>query len=259
MTGRLEARRLSFAYRDRPVIRDLSADFAAGRFYGVLGPNGCGKSTLLLLLAGLLTPAGGTIRLDGRDLAACGRRELARIIALVPQDFHVRFPFSAEEIVLMGRYPHLPRFSAPGAAERRRVAAVMTRTDTAALGPRLVTELSGGERQRVVFARALAQETPVLLLDEATSNLDVHHSLALLRLATERVRQDRVTVIAVFQDINLAALFCDELLVLQDGTARAVGPVAEVLSPELLGEVFHVEAKVVHDSFYHAPHVLFRP
>jgi len=254
----LVADNLRFGYPGRAVIRGLSARFAAGRFYGVLGANGSGKSTLLRLLAGLLQPASGAIALQERPIASLPRREIARKVALVPQDFNIRFPFSAEEIVLMGRYPFMPRFSVPAPADRQRVETVMAQTGTLVFAHRAVTELSGGERQRVVFARALAQETPVLLLDEATSNLDIHHALSMLRLAARRVTEAAATVVAVFQDINLAALFCDEMLCLQDGTVCAFGPTADVLNTALLREIFKVEAKVTHEPFNGAPHVVFR-
>jgi iron complex transport system ATP-binding protein len=255
---RLAVQDLRFGYPGREVLGGLSARFAAGRFYGVLGANGSGKSTLLQLLAGLLRPAGGAVLLEDRPVCALARREVARRIAMVPQDCTIRFPFSAEEIVLMGRYPHLPRFAPPAAADRERVHRVMVQTGTLPLARRPVTELSGGERQRVVFARALAQETAVLLLDEATANLDIHHALAMLGLAARRVAEESATVVAVFQDVNLAALFCDELLCLRQGGVYAAGPTAAVLTPELLREIFHVQAQVTHEPFSGAPHVLYR-
>ncbi len=258
MSTILAAEHIRFGYPGRAVIRGLSARFAPGRFYGVLGPNGSGKSTLLQLLAGLLRPSDGKIALEGRPMAKIPRREIARKIALVPQDFNIRFPFSARQIVLMGRYPFIPRFSVPGPGDRQRVETVMAQTATLAFAQRPVNELSGGERQRVVFARALAQETPILLLDEATSNLDIHHALSMLRLAARRVTEAAATVVAVFQDINLAALFCDEMLCLQQGEVSAFGPAAEVLNPALLRDVFQVDAKVTHEPFSDAPHVVFR-
>jgi iron complex transport system ATP-binding protein len=238
---------LEFRYGTRPVLADLSLELGVGRFHGLLGPNGCGKTTLVDLLAGLKLPQAGRITFQGRDLAARSRRALAREIALVPQDFSVNFAFTARETIMMGRYPHMPRFTPPSAADHRTVESVMDQTDTRRLAEQPVTSLSGGERQRVVFARALAQSTPVLFLDEATSNLDIRHALDLLNLTTERVRRQGHTVLAVFQDINLAAMYCDELLFLKDGRLAAQGTPAEVLTAETLAAVFGVSARVSRD------------
>ena len=191
---------IDFAYPGRPIFTDLGMALAAGCFHGIIGPNGCGKSTLLDLLGGLKRPDRGQITWKEDDLADQPPKFLAQKIALVPQDFHIDFPFTAGEVVTMGRYPHLARFEAPSAADREKVAAVMARTDTETFAERRITELSGGERQRVIFARALAQETEVLLLDEATSALDINHSLRLLAIAAGGVKKIGLTVIAVFQD-----------------------------------------------------------
>lgn len=249
---------LAFAYDQRTVLKAVSLSLPAGHFYGILGPNGCGKTTLLDLLAGHRRPAAGRIRYRGSDLGRYSRRELAAEIALVPQDFYINFPFTAREIVMMGRYPFIPRFAAPSAADHQRVREIMDITGTWPLRNALVTELSGGERQRVVFARALAQDTRVLMLDEATSNLDIGHSLELLALTARSVGTTEKTVIAVFQDINLAAAFCDRLVVMKAGTVAACGETAEVLQADLLQAIFGVRARVSHNAYADAPQVVFR-
>lgn len=249
---------VAFAYGGRPVFTGLSLEIAAGGFIGVLGPNGSGKSTLVDLLMGRLRPSAGHLTYQDRSPSAWSRRDLARELALVPQNFYIDFPFTAREVVEMGRYPHLPRFTPLPPSDEDRVTAVMTATDTLKFSDRFVTELSGGERQRVVFARALAQGTPVLLLDEATSNLDIHHALSLLDMAEKRVRESRATVIAVFQDIRLAALYCDRLLFLKNGGLAAAGPVDEVLTRDVIREVFGVTARVGYDDFSGRYSVSFR-
>ncbi len=252
-------RQLSFSYRPgEKVIDDLFLEIEAGLFYGIMGPNGCGKTTLIDLLAGHLAPQGGEIRLAGRPVGDFSRRELALEIALVPQFYNINFPYTAREIVLMGRYPHLPRFAAIGPEEEERVAAVMAETDTLELADRPVTELSGGERQRVVFARALVQETPVLFLDEATANLDINHTLNLLSLVRRRIAEQGLTVVAVFQDMNLAAACCDRLVLLSRGRVEIAGRVDEVLAPEPLARVFGVEARVYDDPFFRRRRVVCR-
>lgn len=249
---------IDFRYGAKKVIDALTVTLAAGHFYGIVGPNGSGKSTLLDLLLGHRRPSRGDIRFRGRPLAAFARRALAREIALVPQDYHINFPFSAREVVMMGRYPHLPRFAPPSRQDREVVARIMDQTGTRRLAERLVTELSGGERQRVVFARALAQQTPVLILDEAFSNLDIQYALLLLELAAQRVRRHGATVLAVLQNINQAAMFCDRLLFIKDGRVAAAGPLDEVLTPGLLERVFDVQARVFDDPFTGSRQVALR-
>jgi iron complex transport system ATP-binding protein len=249
---------VTFRYPRCRVLNGASLTLPAGRFYGLLGPNGCGKTTLLDLMAGLKRPDGGTIAFRGRPLGAYRRRELAREIALVPQNFYVNFPFSVHDVVMMGRYPHLPRFAHPGADDHRQVQNAMAATDTERFARQSVTALSGGERQRVVFARALAQNTGVLMLDEATANLDIRHTLALLGRTRERVRQNGQTVIAVFQDVNLAALYCDELLFLQDGRIVSQGPTETVMKAEILQAVYGVEGRIRPHTEYGLPQVDFK-
>jgi iron complex transport system ATP-binding protein len=248
---------ISFGYTEKTLIEKLSACFKAGKLFGIVGPNGCGKTTLVNLLAGHLRPAGGRILLKEKPLSRYTRRELAREIALVPQDFYVNFPFTAREVVMMGRYPHIPRFSQPSSHDDALVNEAMTGTDTTAFSNRLITELSGGERQRVVVARALAQDTPFMILDEATSNLDIRHAIALLELVREGIEKKEKTVVAVFQDINLAARFCDELVMMKNGRIEAFGPTEEVLTPENLQRVFDVGARIRFDSFADASQVTF--
>jgi len=249
---------VDFAYQKRPVFNNLSLVMKPGRFYGLIGPNGCGKTTLLDLLCGLRQPDHGSIRFRGRDLRAFSKKELACQVALVPQDFFINFPFSAEEVVMMGRYPRLPRFAAPSAFDRKFVKRIMSDTDTVKFHDRMVTALSGGERQRVVFARALAQDTPVLVLDEATSNLDIAHSLAMLDLAARGVYDAGKTVIASFQDINLAAAFCSHLVLMQPGRIVAQGPTDKILTAERIERVFGVAAKVYFDAYANARQVVFK-
>jgi iron complex transport system ATP-binding protein len=249
---------LRFRYPDREVIRGLSLTLAGGRFYGLLGPNGCGKTTLLDLLMRLQRPDGGQVHFRGRDLKAYRRSELARAMALVPQNFYINFPFTVRQVVMMGRYPHLPRFAPPGPDDRARVDAVLETADIAALADKQVTTLSGGERQRVIIARALVQDTDVILLDEATSNLDIRHALHLLNLFREQVDQQQRTLIAVFQDINLAAMYCDALLFMQNGRVAVHGATTRVLTPETLHDIYGVRARVMYPAESNAPQVVFR-
>ncbi len=249
---------ISFGYTDTMVIRDFSISFNPGRFYGIIGPNGSGKTTILDLLAKHLKPESGKIYYNGSDLSSYSRKQLAKEIALVPQNFYINFAFTVKEIVLMGRYPHIPRFATPASQDTSIVNEVMEITGTDQFAERFITELSGGERQRVVFARALAQNTPVLILDEATSNLDINYSISLLNISEQRVKQEGKTVIAVMQDINLAAAYCDYLLFLRAGRIVAHGKTREVLTPDTIRTVFNVDARVYLESYSDSLQVVFK-
>jgi ABC-type cobalamin/Fe3+-siderophores transport system ATPase subunit len=254
---KIDVKNLHFAYGDNPVIKNVSLELFKGRFYGIIGPNGCGKSTLLDLLVGNLKPAAGQIRINGKSLNSYPRSKLAREIALVPQNFYIRFPFSAREIVTMGRYPYMPRFGAPSAHDKQKVTDAMEVTDTKRFSDRLITELSGGERQRVILARALVQDTPILMLDEATSNLDIKHTLSLLSVVSDLVKTGTL-VMAVFQDINLAAAFCDDLIFVRKGQVAAQGPTAKALDAKTIRKVFNVDSKIFFEPYLDRQQIVFK-
>lgn len=253
-----EIEHLCFAYHERQVLNDICLSLDSGYFYGIVGPNGCGKTTLTDLLLRHKSPSSGIICYKGKDLTAYSRKELARQIALVPQFFDMNFTFSAGEVVMMGRYPYIPRFSAPSADDIAIVRDIMETTDTLKFEDRLITELSGGERQRVIFARALVQQTPVLLLDEATSNLDIRHTLTLMEIAASRCKIQGKTAISVIQDINLAATYCDFLIFMKEGRIAAFGATQDVLTEETLKIVFDVESKVFFDPYSDSKKAVFR-
>jgi len=253
-----ELNHISFNYADRKVIDDISLALVPGKFYGIIGPNGSGKTTMVDLLSRHRFPAEGRISYNGRALSSFSKKELSREIALVPQNFYINFPFTVKEIVMMGRYPHIPRFAAPSSDDLNILQNVMQLTEINEFADRYITELSGGERQRVVFARALAQDTPVLILDEATSSLDINFSINLLNIAEQRVKQNGDTVVAVMQDINLAAGYCDYLVFMSHGRIAAHGETDSVLSPETLRSVFNVEARVYQESYSQSLQVVFR-
>nr|WP_320189888.1 ABC transporter ATP-binding protein [uncultured Desulfobacter sp.] len=248
---------ICFSYEVQPIFSGLSLEIENGCFHGVLGPNGSGKTTLLDLITGHLKPQTGEILLDGRPLDDLTVAELAKKCALVPQDFRVNFPFTVEQVVMMGRYPHLGRFSAPGVKDRKLVAQAMAATGISDFSGRHVTELSGGERQRVVFARALAQDASCLILDEAASNLDIRHTLALMTLAADKVKKKGLTVISVMQDLNMAARFCRTLLFLKKGRVIARGPVDEVFTESVIKTVFQVSSRVYFDEAIKCKQVVF--
>jgi iron complex transport system ATP-binding protein len=253
-----ELNHISFNYAERKVIDDISLALVPGKFYGIIGPNGSGKTTLLDLLSRHRLPDEGDIFYQGKALSSFSKKELSRKIALVPQNFYINFPFTVKEIVMMGRYPHIPRFAAPSSDDVNILQNVMQLTETDKFSDRYITELSGGERQRVIFARALAQDTPVLILDEATSNLDINFSISLLNIAGHRVKTNENTVVAVMQDINLAAGYCDYLIFMSEGKIAAHGATPTVLNSETLRTVFNIEAKVYQEPYSRSLQVVFR-
>ncbi len=258
MTPIFAINNLSAAYGARDVLHDLSFALEPGMFYGLIGPNGSGKTTLLDLMLANLTPRQGSILFNGQPVDQYSRRELARQIALVPQDFRINFDFTVFEVVMMGRHPHIPRFANPNATDLDLVDRVLTELEIIDLQDRLVTQLSGGEKQRVIVARALAQDTPVLVLDEATSNLDIQHSLSIFQVLKKRCVEQGATIIAAIHDLNFAAAYCDGIILLNQGRLVTIGPPREVLNNERLHEVFAIDCQAYTEPFSGAHQVAYR-
>ena len=225
-------------------MRGVSLEIGPGRLVAVVGPNGAGKTTLLRLLSGALVPQAGEVSLDDRPLGELGDRERARAIAVVPQSEASPFPITVREMVGMGRYARLGSWERAGGRDRAVVDRVLERCAVAGLAGREIGELSGGEGQRVRIARALAQEAPVLLLDEPTAGLDLRYRMELFHLLRE-LRADGLSVLVITHDLNLAARFADELLLLQEGVTRARGAPSEVLSREILEDVYEWPLRLV--------------
>lgn len=240
MTAGFRCRNLSHRYDRSEVLHIDSLEFRPGQFTAIVGPNGAGKSTFLSILAGLRPDYVGHCELDGRDLRTLPRRDLARLISFLPQKIDLAFPFTAEQVVLMGRTPHCDGlYDSPD--DLTAASQAMQLTDTAEFRARDFRSLSGGERQRVILAAALAQSAPALLLDEPATFLDLKHQLATYRLLRSLAAEGRL-VIAVTHDLNLAAATADRILVLHRGRTAADGSAAQALHPDVLRTVFEVDA-----------------
>lgn len=245
----IEAQQVSVALDGVPILTDIAFALRAGELVGLIGPNGAGKTTLLRALGGLVRRSAGTIRLCGRPLETLSPREVARLVAYVPQGTVTDFAFTVREVVLMGRSPHLGRFQLEGAKDQQIAEEAMRRLCVDHLAERLITTLSGGERQQVFIARALAQQPRVLLLDEPTANLDVKHQLDVLEMAVRLASEEGLGIVAAIHDLNLAAHFCQRLVLLHRGRVLADDAPAAVLTPANLRRAFEVEAQVYRDPY----------
>ena len=229
------------------VFNDLTFEIEQGETFGIIGLNGSGKTSLLKLLAKVVHPQEGSIRLYGRSLTDMAQSEVARIVALVPQESQQVFPFTIAEMVLMGRFPHHQRRGGLGSLtgfgweegkDLELAHDAMMDLDVAHLASRSIRDVSGGERQRVIIARALAQQPQILLLDEPTAFLDLHHQLDICRILRRLNEERKLTVVLVSHDLNLASQYCDRLMLLHEGRLFRIGPPEEVICPEILEAVY---------------------
>lgn len=243
-------------YANKVVLRDICLATAAGEFLGLIGPNGSGKTTLLRVISGVLAPSRGCVLLRGVNLQHIGRRELARTMAFLPQDLAVDFSFTVRDVTLMGRSPHLPRIGHEQRKDLEIAERAMELTGVAHLADRIITEISGGERQRVFIAMCLAQEPKLLVLDEPTNHLDIAHQLSALDLIRTLNRQAGMTVISVFHDLNLAAEYCQRLVVLDRGRVEALGPPEDVLTADMILRVYGVRVFAERNRVSGKPHIM---
>ena len=256
---RLRAERATLAYDRRTIAEDLSVDIPTDSFTVIVGPNACGKSTLLRALARVMAPASGRVLLDGKAISSYPPKEVARRLGLLPQTSLAPDGITVADLVARGRHPHQGMFRQWTVADERAVAGALAATNTADLAGRLVEELSGGQRQRVWVAMVLAQQTPLLLLDEPTTFLDIAHQYDLLELLRRLHRAGGRTLVAVLHDLNQAARYADHLVVMSEGRIVTTGDPGEVLTAELVEEVFGLPCTVIPDPHTGTPLVVPRP
>ena len=254
--ARLRARELRLGYGDAVVIDDLDLDVLDGTVTAVIGPNGCGKSTLLRALARLLPARHGHVLLDGRRIDRCPTREVAKVLAVLPQTPVAPDGLTVADLVARGRHPHQAWYRQWSGDDEAAVAEALDWTGMSEFAERTVDTLSGGQRQRVWISMALAQGTEILLLDEPTTFLDLAHQVDVLDLVERLHREMRRTVVMVLHDLNLAARYAGRLIAMRDGRIVADGPPEEVLTAELLRAVFDLEAQVITDPVAGTPLVV---
>ena len=243
-------------YGSTQILEDIQFGVKGGDFLGILGPNGSGKTTLLKSISRVLKPRKGAILIDESNIYDMKPVDVAKQMAVVPQSSPVTFDFTALEVVLMGRNPHMDRFAVETKGDIEIARNAMKLTNTWDLADRSITELSGGERQRVIIARALAQEPKILLLDEPTTHLDISNQLEIMDLIKELCKTKKLLIVAVFHDFNLAARYCDSVILLRDGKIVAVGKSDDTLTSENIKKVFNVDTLVKRHPITGTLHVI---
>ncbi len=238
MSKALSISKLTHSYGNRITLEDLSFSVRKGEFFIIIGPNGSGKTTLMKVSAGIEKYQEGRIDIFDKSDRRYSRKELARVVAYVPQTFPVDFPFTVKEVVMMGRSPHLGMLGFERDHDQKITEAAMSFTGIDGLAERKMDRISGGERQRAIIARAICQEPRIILLDEPTASLDLAHQIRIMDLM-ERLKEEKgVTIVMVSHDVNLAALYADTLLILKEGLSVGMGPPREVLTFENLEKAY---------------------
>jgi iron complex transport system ATP-binding protein len=253
---RLAAESLRLAYDDRVVVHDVDLTLVDGSFTAIVGPNGCGKSTLLKALGRLLRPVSGQVVLDGRAIAKTSTRDIARVLGLLPQTPTAPDGLTVADLVARGRHPHQSWLRQWSREDELAVGEALAWTDMSELADRPVEALSGGQRQRAWISMALAQGTDLLLLDEPTTYLDLAHQIDVLELVARLHAERGRTIVVVLHDLNLAARYAQRLVAMRDGALVASGTPAEVLTEQLMADVFELEARVVPDPVAGTPMVV---
>jgi len=256
MSPVIEAREIKYRYSTDWVLNDLSLTVEQGEIAGIIGPNGSGKTTILKLMSKVLRPEAGNVWLMSKNIASMKQREIAKLVAVVPQGTSIAFPFTVREIVLMGRSPHLGLLQMERESDMRIADNAMALTDTLDFADRSIDELSGGERQRVIIARALAQEPKVMLLDEPTSYLDINHQVEIFDLIKRLNSERDLTVVIVSHDLNMAAEYCDRLILLKNGRVYKDGSPREVITEADIREVYEANVVVSDNAVTGAPHII---
>jgi iron complex transport system ATP-binding protein len=253
----IEIKDLEFSFdKQSQVLKNISLDISKGKFYSILGPNGSGKTTLLKLISKLLSTDDHKVMIDNEDINSIKTKALSKKMAIVPQQTSVEFEFSALDIVMMGRAPHISRFSSESENDFSIVKKAMVLTNTWDLKNKSINALSGGERQRVIIARAIAQETDIVLLDEPISHLDIHHQIDLLNQMKTLNKKSGKTIVAVLHDLNLAAAFSDVIILMRNGKIHSIGKPEIVLNEETIEEVYGLKVHILKEPGNNRPYII---
>lgn len=247
---------LNFAFEQEEILKGIDLKIEKGKFYSILGPNGSGKTTLIKNVSKILSSRYGNIYIGEKDIKELNSRIMAKEMALVPQNTTLEFDFSAQDIVLMGRTPYIGRFSSESEEDLKIARAAMEATNTWHLRHKSINSLSGGERQRVIVARAITQSTDIVLLDEPISSLDIYHQVEILNTIKELNLKKGTTIIAVLHDLNLAAAYSDQIIMMHKGRVHSLGTPEEILVQDRVKEVYGIDVQVIKNPVSGKPHVI---
>ncbi len=254
--ARLSGFDLSLSYESAQIFSSLDVSIPDNKFTVIIGPNGCGKSTLLRMLCRLLKPNAGKIKLDGKDIYSLHPKALAKQIGLLPQRVNAPEGIRVKDLISRGRYPYQKLFQQWSPEDEQAVREAMQLTDTEHLSERLIEELSGGQRQRVWIAMVLAQQTPILFLDEPTTYLDIAHQIDLLELCRDLNRRKNFTIVAVLHELNQAFRYADHIILMTEGNIAAQGSPKDIVSSEVIKQVFDLDCLIMDDPVSHTPMVI---
>lgn len=254
MKRNIDVRNLSFSYDNKIILNGINLSFCKGKFYSIIGPNGSGKSTFIKNISKIIEPNSESVFIDNEDICSFNNKNLARVMAVIPQNILIDYDFSVFDIVMMGRSPYKRRFEDFNTEDERIVEKYMKITNTWGLKDKLITELSGGEVQRVIAARALSQETDIILLDEPTSHLDVQYQIEFLSIF-KNLKKEKI-IIVVLHDLNLASIFSDEIILINNGEVEAKGNPIEVINKENIKNVYNLSVEIFKNPISKCPYII---
>ena len=256
MSEEVKVQNLNFSYGEKMILNDINLSFTKGNFYSIIGPNGSGKSTFIKIISKILVPKDKSVFINGMGISTISNKKMAQMMTVISQDILIEYDFTVFDIVMMGRSPYKRRFEDFNKEDEQIVERYMKATNTWYLKDKLITELSGGETQRVIAARALTQETNIILLDEPTSHLDIQYQVEFLKIFRD-LRKDKV-IIAVLHDLNLASIFSDEIILINKGEVVSRGTPWEVISKEIIRDVYNVSVEVFENPINKCPYIIPR-
>ncbi len=248
---------ITVGYQQKKIIENLSLDFKKGEFCALLGPNGAGKSTLLNAIIGFLQLWNGSISVNGTEINKWQKKEIAKRIALIPQDFQLQFDYKVENLVLMGRFPYLQKWQNYSRKDRNIVEEILNSLDLIKFKNKLFSQLSGGEKQRVSIARALVQDTDIILMDEAFSHLDINHQLEIMQLLSEINLKHQKLIILVSHNINLASEYCNRVVMLKDGNLVDEGSPEKVITSEIIAKIYDTNLQIMKNPISGKPNLIY--
>lgn len=254
MKEHINVRNLNFAYEGKEILRNISLDINKGKFYSIIGPNGSGKSTFIKNISKILVPKHKSVFIDENDILSFNSKNLAKKMAVIPQNILIDYEFTVFDVVMMGRSPYKRRFQDFDIEDEKIARKYMEITNTWKLKDKLITQLSGGEIQRVIAARALSQETDIILLDEPTSHLDIQYQVEFLNIF-KNLKKDKV-IISVLHDLNLASIFSDEIILINKGEIEAIGSPWEVINKENIKNVYNLSVQVLENPVSRCPYII---